>query len=106
MVMSNFGACFRICSTHPTPAIPLPTTTSFSMVRTPSPLAWRNLLYAYGALLVIRLARNRIKRALRDLVGVGFHKMKRHEDLSGRDDLCHAKFHLAHPSPPRAHVHA
>src|SRR5215208_6158496 len=28
MVMSNCGACLRICSTQATPAIPLPTTTS------------------------------------------------------------------------------
>src|SRR5713226_9476476 len=35
MVISNFGACFRICSTQATPAIPFPITTSFSTVTTP-----------------------------------------------------------------------
>src|SRR3989442_271087 len=33
MVMSNFGACFRICSTQATPAIPFPTTTKRSIGR-------------------------------------------------------------------------
>src|SRR6267143_1933499 len=35
MVISNFGACIKICSTQATPAMPFPTTTSFSMVTTP-----------------------------------------------------------------------
>src|SRR6266478_1670918 len=34
MVISNFVACFKICSTQATPAMPFPTTTSFSMVTT------------------------------------------------------------------------
>ena len=33
--MSNAGACFRICSTQPTPAMPFPTTTSFFIATAP-----------------------------------------------------------------------
>ena len=43
--------------------------------------------HRYGALFVVRFARNRIKRALRDLVRIGFRKVKRHEHLAWRNDL-------------------
>ena len=63
-------------------------------------------LYAHGALLVVRFARDGIERALRHLVGVALDKVKRQEDLARRDDFGNAQFHSAHTTARRNHFNA
>ena len=59
----------------------------------------RGFLYPHGGLLVIRLARERVKRALRRLIRVRLGVMERDKDLSRRDGFRDAKLDGAHPPP-------
>ena len=82
---------------------------------TPSSLAFSTLFrrmtwfYAHCALLVIRLTRNGIKGALRDLIGIRFREVERHKHLAGRNNFRDAQFQVRLPSPaakPRPPGHA
>ena len=53
----------------------------------PDPESSSRAFDPHRRLLVVGLARDRIERALRDLVGVGFGVVERHEHLPGRDRL-------------------
>src|SRR2546423_2802774 len=63
-------------------------------------------LNTHRTLFVIRFTRNRIECALGDLIGIGFDKVERHEDLSWPDDLCNPEFQVLNSPPPRDDVHA
>src|SRR5258708_1065623 len=58
------------------------------------------------ALLVIRLARDRIERALRHLVRVEFRPVEGHEDLSGCDGFGETDPQVADPAALRDHIDA
>src|ERR1041385_5015750 len=66
---------------------------------------WTSVLNPHRALLVIWFTRNWVEGTLCDLVGIGLHKVKRHEDLTGRNDLCDAKFHTTDSAAMGHHIH-
>src|ERR1700733_9705340 len=63
-------------------------------------LGFGELLHAHRTLLEVRLARNGIEGSKRDQVGVGFRKMKRHENLPGGYDARNAQLHIPDRTSP------
>ena len=62
-------------------------------------------LDAHRRLLVVRLPRERVERALRHLVRVGLGVVERHEDLPRRHRLGDPQLDAAHAAAARHHVH-
>ena len=58
------------------------------------------LLHANGTLLEVRLSRNRIEGSQGYQVGVGFRKMKGHEDLPGGDNPRNTQLHILYRTAP------
>src|SRR4051812_28780502 len=101
--MSKTRSYFRICSTHAMPAMPLPTTTSFSRSGMELPfgaaaIQMRGSFNAHRRLLVVWFAGKRVERALRHLVRVRLDIVEGDEELSRRNRLRDPHLDARHPA--------